>query len=140
LREVEACTTRLRIVLRDRARVDAQALRRMGARGTVDIGADGLQVVVGPVADSLASSIRARLASPAPSIDVSALAAALGGRDNIAKVQSVAGRVLVDVKDTASVDLARLEELATRGAAIANASVHLLHPDPSTLAAALTGA
>lgn len=140
LREVEACTTRLRIVVRDRARVDAQALRRMGARGTVDIGTDGLQVVVGPVADTLASSIRARLAAPAPPIDAKALAAALGGHDNIEKVQSVAGRVLVNVKDTARVDLARVEQLSTRGAAIASASVHLLHPDPPSLEAALSGA
>jgi N-acetylglucosamine PTS system EIICBA or EIICB component len=140
LREVEACTTRLRLALRDRARVDGQALRRMGARGTVEIGDDGLQVVVGPVADTLASSIRARLAAPASSIDANALAAALGGRDNIARVERAAGRVLVTVKDTARVDLARVEQLCARGAAIANASVHLLHPDPSSLEAALTGA
>ena len=140
LREVEACTTRLRIVLRDRARVDAQALRRLGVRGTVDIGADGLQVVVGPVADTLASSIRARLATPLGAIDGAALRDALGGRDNIAQVQSVAGRVLVTVKDTARVDVARVESLCTRGAAIANASVHLLHHDPPSLEAALAGA
>jgi len=138
LREVEACTTRLRLVLRDRARVDALALRGLGARGTVDIGADGLQVVVGPIADTLASSIRSRLAAPREAIDGDAIRDALGGRDNIAKVEGAAGRVLVIVKDAARVDLSRLERLCVRGAALAKpASVHLLHADPESLRTAL---
>jgi PTS system N-acetylglucosamine-specific IIC component len=63
LRDVSACTTRLRLELADRSRVDRDALKRLGARGTVDTGDAGLQVVVGPMADGIASDIRAHLAS-----------------------------------------------------------------------------
>ncbi len=62
LRSVDACTTRLRLELADRARVDKERLRVLGASGTVNIGAQGMQVVVGPVADQVAGEIRARLA------------------------------------------------------------------------------
>src|SRR5258706_9625508 len=62
IREIEACTTRLRLVLGDRARVDARALSELGSRGTVNIGEDGMQVLLGPTANLVAADIRARLA------------------------------------------------------------------------------
>src|SRR5262249_5148085 len=56
LREVDACTTRLRLELADRGRIDAAALRRLGARGIVNLGEHGVQVVLGPEADLVASA------------------------------------------------------------------------------------
>ena len=80
VREVEACTTRLRLVLGDRARVDARALAELGSRGTVNIGEDGMQVVVGPTADLVAADIRARLAGSASRDEPIAIVAALGNQ------------------------------------------------------------
>jgi PTS system N-acetylglucosamine-specific IIC component len=142
LREVAACTTRLRLILADRGRIDAAQLRRLGSRGTVNVGENGLQVVVGPIADQVASDIKARLASGATSReDVPAakdIVAALGGSGNMAQVQAVAGRVLVTVRDAAKVDERRLRELCTRGVALAKpGSVHLLDANPGVLEAAL---
>jgi N-acetylglucosamine PTS system EIICBA or EIICB component len=142
LREVAACTTRLRLVLADRERVDENALRQLGARGMVKVGESGLQVVVGPIADQVASGIRARLAAPrgeAPA--ASRVVDALGGARNIANVASASGRILVTVKDSAGIDAARLRELFSRGVATPSSfSVHLLHPHAERLADELSAA
>jgi PTS system N-acetylglucosamine-specific IIC component len=66
LTEVDACTTRLRLVLVDNKAIDEAALKRLGARGILRSSAQGLQVVLGPIADQVAGEIRAALRS-APS-------------------------------------------------------------------------
>jgi N-acetylglucosamine PTS system EIICBA or EIICB component len=58
---VDACTTRLRLVVADQSTVNEAALRHLGARGVVRPGADALQVVLGPIADQVAGDIRAAL-------------------------------------------------------------------------------
>jgi PTS system N-acetylglucosamine-specific IIC component len=139
LREVSACTTRLRLELADRERVDRSGLRQLGVRGTVDVGASGLQVVVGPMADNLAGEIRAHLAHGA-AVDPSAqpIVAALGGALNIASMQSANGRVLFEVRDGARVDRAELQSLVARGVAFPSAMhVHLLHASPQSLESAI---
>jgi PTS system N-acetylglucosamine-specific IIC component len=138
LREVDACTTRLRLVLDDRSRVDAPALQRLGARGTVAVGDNGFQVVVGPVADQLAGDIRAALAGAAPKAAIAAgdVAKALGGIANVRDVRGTAGRVIVKVDDAARVDAARLASLFERGVATLDGGrLHLLHPDAVGIAA-----
>ena len=137
--EVAACTTRLRLELADRALVDRDALKRLGARGTVDVGARGLQVVVGPIADGLAGDIRAYLALPAGAgADAAALLAALGGKRNVAAVDASGGRVLFTLRDAAAVDRASLEAGAPRGVAfVAPTRVHVLHSEPQPLSAAI---
>jgi PTS system N-acetylglucosamine-specific IIC component len=141
LRSIDACTTRLRLELVDRERVDKERLRMLGASGTVNIGAHGMQVVVGPIADQVAGEIRARLASggtPASRLPGAEWVAALGGAANLAAVESRPGRVLVTVKDAARVDAKRLEALGARGVATASAtSVHVLHSDAEALGAEL---
>ncbi|MBB5714567.1 N-acetylglucosamine-specific PTS transporter subunit IIBC [Sphingomonas aerophila] len=56
--ELDACTTRLRLVLHDAELVDAQGLTSLGARGTLNLGRGRVQVVVGPEADQLAAAMR----------------------------------------------------------------------------------
>jgi N-acetylglucosamine PTS system EIICBA or EIICB component len=137
---VDACTTRLRLVLRERGRMDTEALRRLGASGTVNIGERGVQVVVGPVADQLAGEIRAGLAGSgsAQPVDRAGWIAALGGAANVMRVEAVPGRVLVGVKDAGRIDAERLAELGARavGTPTAN-SVHVLHAHAEALGAAL---
>lgn len=75
LRDIAACTTRLRLVLVDPSLSDPQRLTALGARGTLDLGGGRVQVVVGPEADTLASGMRVIVGSysepPALSTDVS---------------------------------------------------------------------
>jgi PTS system N-acetylglucosamine-specific IIC component len=139
LREVAACTTRLRLELADRGRVDRPALKRLGARGTVDVGANGLQVVVGPIADGIAGDIRAHLATaPREGADAHALLAALGGSRNVEAMQAGGGRLLFTLRDANAVDRARLESIATRGIAFATPSrIHVLDAEPESLEASI---
>jgi PTS system N-acetylglucosamine-specific IIC component len=60
---VDACTTRLRLILADGAAIDERALKALGARGIVRPSANAVQVVLGPIADQVAGEIRAALAS-----------------------------------------------------------------------------
>ena len=58
LRSVEACATRLRLVVADSGRIDERELKALGAHGVLRLADGALQVVVGPIADQLASEIR----------------------------------------------------------------------------------
>jgi PTS system N-acetylglucosamine-specific IIC component len=58
---LDACTTRLRLVVADQSAVNAEALKRLGARGLVKPSANALQVVVGTNADQVAGEIKAVL-------------------------------------------------------------------------------
>ena len=160
LTSVDACTTRLRLVVAHRETINEDALRRLGARGVVKLGNDGLQVVLGPIADQVAGDIRARLGvmrrnpapAPAPSsssfpaspasqagagIDptlVTQILDALGGAANIKRIEGAAGRVLISVLDAADVNEPALRALATRGIARPQPdSVHVLHGDAAEL-------
>jgi N-acetylglucosamine PTS system EIICBA or EIICB component len=63
LKSVDACTTRLRLIVARQSAVDTEALRRLGARGLVRPSTEALQVVVGTTADQLAGEMRAVLQS-----------------------------------------------------------------------------
>jgi PTS system N-acetylglucosamine-specific IIC component len=139
LKSVDACATRLRLELGDRDAADLEALKRLGARGSVRVGGAGLQVVVGPAADQLAGEIRARLReAPGAAIDLESFLAGLGGRANVKQVESAAGRLLVTVSDARRVDERALAALGARGVAMPGAgSVHVLHPEAEILARSL---
>ncbi len=74
---VDACTTRLRLSIADQKAVNEAALKSLGARGLVRPSQQTLQVVVGPIADQLASSIRAGLKLPASVASTAPAAAAV---------------------------------------------------------------
>ena len=60
LHSVEACTTRLRLVLGDGA-IDEPRLKLLGARGVLRLAGGGVQVVLGPIADAVAGEMRSAL-------------------------------------------------------------------------------
>jgi len=146
LRSVEACTTRLRLVLNDPNLIDEPALTALGSRGVLRIGDGAVQVVVGPIADQLASEIRAQWRAPpegmtpqtlvpapasakAPAPDVptlEAVLAALGGRRNITGVHANSSRLAIGVHDPAAVDEPALGRLVNAVARPTPASVHLI--------------
>jgi PTS system N-acetylglucosamine-specific IIC component len=55
---VDACTTRLRLIVGSQDVVDPEALKSLGARGVVRPSATSLQVVIGANADQVAGEIR----------------------------------------------------------------------------------
>jgi N-acetylglucosamine PTS system EIICBA or EIICB component len=124
LTEVAACTTRLRLRLVDNQAVDEAMLKRLEARGILRSSTQGLQVVLGPIADQIAGEIRAALRSaplavaPAPAAhDAPALLAALGGRPNVMDLETAAGRLLIRTARPESVDEPALAKLGIRGIA-----------------------
>jgi PTS system N-acetylglucosamine-specific IIC component len=143
LTEVAACTTRLRLTLIDNKAIDEAALKRLGARGILRSATQGLQVVLGPIADQVAGEIRdalragtAAAAPPAPppaatlanaSRDAPQILAALGGRGNVLEVDAFAGRLLVRTDRPEIIDERALTTLGVRGIARAGgASIQLL--------------
>jgi PTS system N-acetylglucosamine-specific IIC component len=63
---VDACTTRLRLIVASQDAVDTNALKALGARGFVRPSATSLQVVIGANADQIAGEIRDALRAGAP--------------------------------------------------------------------------
>ena len=60
---LDACTTRLRLVMANQSLVDEAALKRLGARGMIKPSATALQVVVGTEADQVAGEMKIALRS-----------------------------------------------------------------------------
>jgi PTS system N-acetylglucosamine-specific IIC component len=155
LTSIDACTTRLRLTIRDPAKVDEARLRRLGARGFVRPSPGGLQIVLGPVADMVAVEMR-RAAGPldaaapldavgsAPSTVDATLAAgwlaSLGGRPNLVEIAANPSRLMLRVADASLVDAAALRRLGVVASAIPSAgAIHLLVDDAEPIARALAG-
>ncbi len=153
---VDACTTRLRLVVADQAKVDEAALKSLGSRGLVRPSANALQVVLGPIADQVAGEIRAAVSasSGAPptepqekpagaaaatpvALDRPAWLAALGGAANVLRLEAVAGRLRLEVADADAVREDALLGLGARAVVHLNEGVHVLLEDADGVAAAL---
>jgi PTS system N-acetylglucosamine-specific IIC component len=134
LASVDACTTRLRLVVADQAAVNEPALKALGALGVVRPSARDLQVVLGPIADQIAREMREVISASPPAVAVvaveapkpptrgdpafaAAVLAALGGAGNVGQVEAASNRLLVSLIDLAGVDEAALRKLGVRGVA-----------------------
>ncbi|MGA7674168.1 MAG: N-acetylglucosamine-specific PTS transporter subunit IIBC [Rhizomicrobium sp.] len=137
LQSVDACMTRLRLVLESSTAVDEHQLKALGARGFVRPSSHTLQVVLGPIADQVAGDIRAVLAqsgqaprlgqelspSETPSGNgaglapdaVRALVRGLGGRENVRALSTCSSRLLVSVANPALVVEDVLRAAGVRG-------------------------
>jgi PTS system N-acetylglucosamine-specific IIC component len=154
LRSIDACTTRLRLVIEDQRKVDERRLRALGAVGFVRPSLEGLQVVVGPIADGVAMEMRAaagplqaaRASTPVERKRVSSAEtgpwlAALGGRDNVLESGAASSRVWLRVADAGRVDESTLRELGVRMIVQPTpGTFHLLLGDAENVAEALQGA
>jgi PTS system N-acetylglucosamine-specific IIC component len=136
LERIDACTTRLRLVVQAQDKVDTAALKALGARGFIRPSERDLQVVVGPIADEVAREMREAAgdltsrpvgsesqpeavvaASPEDARLAERLAPALGGQANLLGVEAAGNRVLLTLSDPALVDEGALERLGLRGVA-----------------------
>jgi len=151
---IDACTTRLRLVVHDQAKVDDARLRALGAAGLIRPSAQGLQVVLGPIADAVAMEMRAaagplsNTAPPAPPIEGRPVAvidpapwiAALGGRTNVREVGAATSRVWLRLADMGQIDESALQALGVRMIARPGLDViHLLVADGGAVARAVAG-
>ncbi len=128
LQSVDASTTRLRLVVGDSAAVDQAALRRLGSRGVVDLGAGSLQVVLGPIADQVAGRIRAELKRQGqrPASDIVKVKVT-GAAGTPATASAGGARVLLRVQQVGDLDSGALERLGVRAVArLKDGAVQLL--------------
>jgi len=139
IRSVDACTTRLRLVLADNGIADEPRLKALGARGVVKLRDGGLQVVLGPIADQVAAEVRAAIGggavatAPVPAApavaaahaDTGGIRAALAGT-KVRAVAANATRVLIDVADPAAVDMRGLTGAGVRAALGSGNRLHLI--------------
>lgn len=126
IRSLDACITRLRVELNDVGRASPDELRALGATGVVTVGS-GMQAIFGTrsenlktdmeeymrAAHALPASAPAPVARTARAIVVTAahreraaaIAAGLGGIDNIARIEPVAiTRLRVELRDPGAVN------------------------------------
>jgi PTS system N-acetylglucosamine-specific IIC component len=157
LKSVDACTTRLRLVLIDGVKINEPALKALGARGLVRPSAQALQVVLGPIADQVASEMRGalgraiatttqapaqiNLGKSAPSTaDGKAVLAALGGAANVRDVSVCASRLRVTVAKSDQVDERALKSSGARGVVKLRDCIHVvIGPSAASLAKLLEG-
>ncbi|MBY8959890.1 PTS transporter subunit EIIC [Pseudomonas sp. MIS38] len=156
---VGACTTRLRLEMVDRNKASDADLKALGAMAVVRPGKGGsLQVVVGPLADSIADEIRlamptlghALVAAPAVVVEEPKAAmvaapeaqqwlTALGGSENVLQLDCIAlTRIRLQLVDGKALSEAQLKELGCQGVSPLEGGVwHLLIGEK---AASLSGA
>src|SRR5687768_7012040 len=167
IRSLDACITRLRVELADVSRASPDALKALGASGVVKVGS-GMQAIFGTRSENLKTDMEEYMRTsrdavnvrpaPAPAPGVvsraitvtaqhraraSAIAAALGGMDNIESVEAVAiTRLRVALRDERRIDDDALEHAGARGVMrVADGVVHVIvGEDAEGYAAALTSA
>lgn len=149
LLSVGACTTRLRLDMVDRNKAVDAELKALGAMAVVRPGNGGsLQVVVGPMADSIADEIRLAMPSfvasaPVAPVDKPAAVnvqeaekwlSALGGRANVRQLEAVAmTRLRVELGDDSQLSEAQLITLGCQGVSQLESGVwHLLMGDKAS--------
>ncbi|MCF5655511.1 N-acetylglucosamine-specific PTS transporter subunit IIBC [Pseudomonas poae] len=149
LLSVGACTTRLRLDMVDRTKAVDGELKALGAMAVVRPGNGGsLQVVVGPMADSIADEIRLAMPSfvasaPVAPVDKPAAVnvqeaekwlSALGGRANVRQLEAVAmTRLRVELGDDSRLSEAQLITLGCQGVSQLESGVwHLLMGDKAS--------
>jgi PTS system N-acetylglucosamine-specific IIC component len=123
LQSIDACMTRLRLVLADTSAVDEAALKSLGARGIVRPGGNSLQVVVGPIADQLAQELRSAGDSGED------LAGAIGRALKPAQIRAVSvcdSRLAIDLDDSSRIDASALNALPIRGWVAVDGGVQII--------------
>ena len=149
LLDIDACATRLRLRVRDQARLNEAALKALGATAVMRPSADTVQIIVGLRADQIASAMRkssaqtggkpaapgrgetALVAAPAH-YDAAALIHALGGADNVGEIETLGMRLSIGVGDAARVDEQALIAAGFRGLARIHARrVQVLLSEPA---------
>ena len=130
---LDACITRLRVSVRNKDRVDQEQLKKLGATAVVVV-SEGVQAIFGTRSENLKTEMDKHLRmGGSPKADSPQLATqllkALGGSQNIAKVESVAWtRVRLSIHQGANVNVSELEQsLSANGFSLQRISSDVFH-------------
>jgi PTS system glucose-specific IIC component len=132
IRSLDACITRLRVELNEVSLASAEALRALGAAGVLQVGG-GMQAIFGTRSENLKTDMEEYMrTAQAPAVRTPAepelavtpehqrlavaLLSALGGADNLARVEPRAlTRLRVELRDAGAVDDSALEAAGASG-------------------------
>jgi glucose PTS system EIICB or EIICBA component len=159
IRSLDACITRLRVDLHDVSRASSDALKSLGATGVMQVG-NGMQAIFGTRSENLKTDMEEYLAAggaqraagaanrtaalaggpstgnrvavtPKDRARASAMRAALGGADNIVRIERIAvTRLRVQVRDPNAIDERALEAAGAAGVLrISDAVLHIVIKD-----------
>lgn len=118
IKNLDACITRLRLILNDPSKADDVKLKALGATGVMHIGS-GVQAVFGTASENLKTDMEEYLRTSSQNNSVAekhfslseAIKKALGGENNIASGErSADGGVHIRLKDRALMDEKKLRE------------------------------
>jgi PTS system glucose-specific IIC component len=129
---LDACITRLRLIVRNQALVDEEKLKSLGATAVVRIG-DGVQAVFGTASENLKTDMEHYLKNPAVKNEAApalpdTLTEALGGGGNIVSAEKKRNDLAVKVKNAALVDEEKLREIGVDLMMTVDDAVILLRP------------
>lgn len=118
IKNLDACITRLRLILNDPSKADDAKLKALGATGVMHIGS-GIQAVFGTASENLKTDMEEYLQTHSQNVPVAektfsfseAVKKALGGENNIESGEHVAdGGLHVRLKNQALLDEKKLRE------------------------------
>ena len=138
LTDIGACITRLRLGVADKSLVDEARLKELGAKGVVHLGEKNMQVIMGALADPIATEMKtldssahlkavyeAKVTGDEAGKKVEGKGSieelsknvleALGGFDNLTDIGACITRLRLGVVDKSLVDEARLKQLGSKG-------------------------
>ena len=117
---LDACVTRLRVVVANKTQVNSEALKKLGATAVLMV-ADGVQAIFGTASENLKTEMEHVLsgATSVPeksNLNLAAIKIALGGEKNIVSAQNVAQtRVRLELKNSKLIDFKQLEQAGVLG-------------------------
>ncbi len=131
---IDACTTRLRLRLADPTRIDEPALKGLGSRGVFRPGDDAVQVVLGPIADQVASEIR-QAAKGGSGLDIERLVAILEPLRPLSVLRRDT-RIIIETEQPPGADISQaLERAGVRAATVSGKHLHFLPSSEVSLVA-----
>lgn len=123
IKNLDACITRLRLILFDPSKASDEKLKALGASGVMRIG-DGVQAVFGTQSENLKTDMENYLKSGCEATDEppqtqaanddllpDEIKRALGGKENILHAEKRADKVKIAVKDNGLIDERKLRDI-----------------------------
>jgi len=119
IQNLDACVTRLRVVVADKTKVDSEKLKQLGATAVLMV-ADGVQAIFGTQSENLKTEMELVLnalpEAPKTTLNLEKIAAAVGGKKNVVSAHNVAlSRVRLEVKDPDLFDVNQLKSAGILG-------------------------
>jgi PTS system glucose-specific IIC component len=107
---LDACITRLRISVKDPARVDEAKLKALGAAGVMRVG-NGVQAIFGPLSENLKTDMQEYLKTAGSDADLAPVGTPVAAGEPVAGAGATAAAVLAGAAQSSPQQIARAEKI-----------------------------